>query len=104
MKNATFSKLERFVEFCIRNRVAVTFVYVMLTLVMAFFASRIEIKTVFDDLLPRSHPYVQVHERFREQFGGSNVVSIMVQADKGDIFQKTVLDKVKKITTDLALV
>ncbi|NPT53052.1 efflux RND transporter permease subunit [Paraburkholderia elongata] len=104
MKNATFSKLERFVEFCIRNRVAVTLVYVVLTLVMVFFASRIEIKTVFDDLLPRSHPYVQVHERFKEQFGGSNVVSIMVQADKGDIFQKTVLDKVKKITTDLALV
>ncbi|MFC6946455.1 RND family transporter [Paraburkholderia dipogonis] len=104
MKSATFSKLERFVEFCIRNRVAVTAIYVVLTAVMTFFASHIEIKTVFDDLLPRSHPYVQVHERFKEQFGGSNVVSIMVRADKGDIFQKSVLDKVKKVTTDLALV
>src|SRR5260370_36045225 len=101
MKNATFSKLERFVEFCIRNRVAVTLVYVVLTLVMAFFASRIEIKTVFDDLLPRSHPYVQVHERFKEQFGGSDVVSIMVQADKGDSFQRTGLKQGKKNTTDL---
>src|SRR5260370_40560813 len=97
MKNATFSKLERFVEFCIRNRVAVTLVYVVLTLVMAFFASRIEIKTVFDDLLPRSHPYVQVHERFKEQFGGSNVVSIMVPGDKGDNFHKTLLNKVTKL-------
>ncbi|TCG02383.1 RND transporter [Paraburkholderia strydomiana] len=104
MKDEDFSKLERFVAFCLRRRVAVTVIYVVLTALMALFASRIEIKTVFDDLLPRTHEYVKVHERFKEQFGGSNVVSIMLEADHGTIFQKDVLDKIKKITTDLALV
>lgn len=104
MKNETYLKLQRFVELCIRHRVAATVIYVAFTAVMVLFASRIEVKTVFDDLLPRMHPYVQVHERFKKQFGGSNVVSIMVEVDKGDIFRKDALEKVKKITTDLALV
>jgi len=29
-------------------------------------ALRVEVKTVFDDLLPRNHPYIQVHERIKQ--------------------------------------
>jgi len=104
VKDGTFSKLGRFVAFCIRHRVAVTVIYALLTLVMAFLATGVHIKTVFEDLLPRSHSYVQVHERFQEQFGGSNVVSIMLEVEHGDIFDAKVLNKVRKITNDLRLV
>lgn len=104
MKDFTSTKLQRFVEFCIRNRVTVTGVYLLLTLVLAFFATRVHVQTVFEDLLPRSHPYVQVHERFQEHFGGSNVVSIMLAVKDGDIFNPKVLARVRKITNDLPLV
>lgn len=101
MKNASSSKLDRFVEFCIRRRIAVVILYVLLTAIMMFFALRVEIKTAFDDLLPSNHAYVQIHERFKQDFGGSNVVSIMLEMEKGDIFNQPVLEKVKKITTQL---
>ena len=104
MKQTTFTKLQRFVEACIRNRILIVAIYTLLTLVMAGFAMRVQIKTVFDDLLPRSHPYVKVHEKFKEQFGGSNVVSIMLEVEKGDIFSQQVLNKVRTITNALPLV
>jgi len=104
VKDLTYTKLQNFVEFCIRNRVAVAGVYLLLTLVLTLFAARVHFKTVFEDLLPRSHPYVQVHERFQEHFGGSNVISIMLEVKQGDIFNQQVLEKVRKITNELPLV
>lgn len=104
MKNSTFHKLEHFVEFCIRRRVAVISAVALVTLVLGVFALRVDVKTVFQDLLPTNHPYVQVHERFQHGFGGSNVVSIMVSVSEGDVFRTDVLNKVKKITTELEMV
>ncbi|MFA7282174.1 MAG: MMPL family transporter [Sterolibacterium sp.] len=104
MKEGTFHRLESFVEACIRRRVAVSAVFALLTIVMAVFAVQVDVKTVFDDLLPRSHDYIKVHERFRQDFGGSNMVSIMVEVEQGNIFKTPVLEKVKKLTADLALV
>lgn len=101
MKNSTFHRLENFVEFCISRRVKVLVLFAVLTAVMGTFALRVSVKTVFEDLLPTTHAYVKVHEEFKETFGGSNVVSIMVSVDEGDIFKTEVLEKVKKITTDL---
>ncbi len=97
-------RLLRFVEFCIRNRVWVVAAIAAVTAIMAFLAVRIEIKTVFDDLLPRNHPYIKVHEQFKQNFGGSNLVSIMLEVKDGDIFRPDVLAKVQKVTRDLQLV
>lgn len=101
MKNSTFNKLERFVEFCIRRRLAVSVIFFLLTVLMAISAFRVNVKTAFEDLLPTNHPYVQVHEKFQQGFGGSNVVSIMLSVDKGDIFTPEVLGEIKKVTTSL---
>jgi len=104
MKQSIFRNLERFVEFCLAHRVKVVIVYTLLTLTMAGLAMGVQVKTVFADLLPSSHPYVKVHEEFQGQFGGSNVVSIMVEVEKGDIFDRAVLEKVRTITNELPLV
>ena len=98
------SRLLRFVEFCIRNRVLVVAVIAAVTALMALLAVRIEIKTVFEDLLPSNHPYIKVHEQFKQNFGGSNLVSIMLEVTDGDIFRPEVLAKVQKVTRDLQLV
>lgn len=101
MKNSTFHNLERFVEFCIQRRLLVSVVFFTMTAVMAVFAMRVDVRTIFDDLLPTGHAYVQVHNKFQQGFGGSNVVSIMVSVGDGDIFNTATLSTVKKITTSL---
>ncbi|MGH7817605.1 MAG: efflux RND transporter permease subunit, partial [Candidatus Binatia bacterium] len=54
--------------------------------------------TAFSDLLPKDHPYIRVHNQFWKTFGGANVVLLSVEVTEGDIFNVTVLEKIKKLT------
>ncbi|NMG74725.1 efflux RND transporter permease subunit [Aromatoleum diolicum] len=101
MKNATFRALGRVIDLLLRHRVLVVATIAALTCVMGYLAAHIEIKTVFSDLLPKNHPYVAVNNKFKQTFGGSNMVSIMLEVEQGDIFDMKLLGKVQKITQDL---
>jgi predicted RND superfamily exporter protein len=90
--------IDRLMDWCVAHRKAVLGLLILITAVMGFFAARVEIKTVFADLLPQNHPFVQVNNRFKQAYGGSNMVSIMVEVEKGDIFAPAVLAKIKKVT------
>jgi uncharacterized protein len=101
VKNTTFSRVEHTFSLFIKNRKLVVAVVLVLTAIMAYLASHVEVKTVFSDLLPKNHPYVAVNQKFKSTFGGSNMVSIMIETDKNDIFDKSVLAKVQKLTVGL---
>ena len=101
MKNQTFSKIEHLFALLIKHRVLVVLAVVITTALMAYLATFVEVKTVFSDLLPKNHPYVKVNQKFKSTFGGSNMISIMVEVKDGDIFRKDVLEKVQKITVGL---
>ncbi|PKO55924.1 MAG: RND transporter, partial [Betaproteobacteria bacterium HGW-Betaproteobacteria-19] len=93
--------IDQFGQFCIRQRAWVLALITLVTLVLGVFALRVDVRTVFEDMLPSDHPYVKTHERFKDTFGGSNMVTIMVEASDGDIFQAEVLEKVRGITLGL---
>jgi predicted RND superfamily exporter protein len=101
VKNTTFSKIEHAFALLIKNRVLVVLAVAISTAIMAYLASHVEVKTVFSDLLPKNHPYVEVNQKFKSTFGGSNMVSIMVEVKDGDIFKREVLEKVQKLTVGL---
>lgn len=91
-------------EFCIRHRVWVTAIIFVSTLLMALTLLKIDVRTVFSDMVPSDHEYVDVHETYKDTFGGSNKVSILVQARDGDIMTQPILEEVKRITRELAKV
>lgn len=93
--------IERIAEFCISQRRWVVAALSLLTATLFWFALHIEIRTVFEDMLPSDHEYVQTHEKFKDTFGGSNMVTLMVEVKEGDIFQPAVLDKVRALTLGL---
>lgn len=101
MKNTTFGKVDRAFATIIRFRALVVGAIVLVTALMGYLASQIEVRTVFSDLLPKNHPYVAVNQRFKQTFGGSNMVSIMLETEQGDIFTDPVLAKVQKLTVGL---
>lgn len=101
MKNATFKALARLIDLVLQHRVPVVSAVIGFTCVMAYLAAQIEVKTVFSDLLPRNHPYVEVNNQFKQTFGGSNMVSIMLEVEQGDVFNPTVLKKVQQVTQAL---
>ena len=82
----------------VNKRALILAVIILVTLFFSYLAVRIEIYTAFADLLPKNHPYIQVHNRFWKTFGGANVVLLSVEVTDGDIFNVTVLEKIKKLT------
>lgn len=101
MKDVTYRRLGDFVALCIRRRLAVLAALGSLTLMFAWLAAGVSVRTVFTDLLPAAHPYVQVHDRFKGEFGSSNMVSIMLEVEDGDIFRPAVLGELRRLTRDL---
>lgn len=94
----------RFSAFCIRHRIAVVALIALATMAMATTLARIDVRTVFSDMVPQNHPYVQVHEQYRDTFAGSNKVTILLKVNEGDIFRLPVLTEVQRITNDLTQV
>lgn len=89
---------------CIRNRNATVAVIIVSTLLMALTLFRIDVRTVFSDMVPSNHPYVEVHEQYKETFGGTNKVSILVQAREGEIFQQEILQEIQRVTRGMETV
>lgn len=96
--------IEKFIGWCVQSRKIIVGLLVIITVVMGVLATRVEVKTVFTDLLPQNHPYIAVNNRFKQSYGGSNMVSVMVEVEKGDILSLAVLEKIQKITNDLGRV
>ena len=101
MKNTTFSKVHRAFSWFIDHRAILIALIALATLGMGYMASKVEVKTIFSDLLPKTHPYVKVNQQFKSTFGGSNLVTIMVENQKGEIFDLKVLEAVQKLTVGM---
>ena len=90
--------LYRLGEGLIRLRFPITLIVGILTSFMAYQALQMEMFTQFSNLLPYQHPWIQVHFRFAEQFGGANNVNVMLKVKEGDVFTKELLTKVYDMT------
>ncbi|RME34063.1 MAG: RND transporter [Gammaproteobacteria bacterium] len=88
-------------HFCLRHRALLMLLIVLVTAVLGYFATGISIRTVFEDLQPSNHPYIKTNEQFKNTFGGANQVSLMVQVDEGDIFNRETLQAIKDLTVGL---
>lgn len=78
---------------------------VMLLVITLFFAwglQGVQLKTIFSDLLPKNHPFVETYKD-HPNFGNPLTVTIMVKAREGDIYNATTLQKVWDITRDIDL-
>ncbi len=74
--------------------------------VTAFFAAglpRVQLQTIFSDLLPTDDPYVQVYKD-HPGFGNPLTVAVMIKRRDGDIYNADTLAKVWQFTRDIDLV
>ena len=92
---------ERIAAFVIRRRLGVVCLIALVTAALGYFALQVEVRTEFTDLQPGNHPYVQTNEKYKKDFGGVNVVTIMVEVEQGDIFRRDVLEVIKALQDGL---
>jgi uncharacterized protein len=68
------------------------------TVVFAVFALRLRLDFRYSDLLPQGHPFMEVHNRFRQNFGEANVLTVMIEARSGTIFTPEILTTIFRVT------
>lgn len=93
--------IQTFSRFCIRRRVPILLLLGAMTVAFGLLATQISVRTIFKDMLPLSNPWIQTQQKYKNTFGGANLVTIMITARHGTIFQRPVLETVQKITRDL---
>ncbi|MGA2841272.1 MAG: MMPL family transporter [Steroidobacteraceae bacterium] len=92
----------RIASWMMRHRLPVAIVFCLVTLGFAAGLPRVQLKTIFSDLLPRDDPFVQVYKD-HPNFGNPLTITLMVRRKDGDIYNAESLEKVWQLTRDIDL-
>ena len=73
-------------------------VIALVTLFFAFQIPGLKMYSDFADLLPQSHPYIELHNEIKDTFGGANVIVVGIEIEDGDIFSNEALAQIHRLT------
>lgn len=105
--------IEAYLRFLLRNRLAVTVVVGVLSLVLLYQCTYIKVLPQFLDFYPgpltlnvfgkevtlsKGHPYIRIYNEFRRMFGSANVFTAILEVKHGDIYNPTTLRKLDEMT------
>ncbi len=96
------SRRYRIARWMMRHRLPVAIFFCLATLGFAAGLPRVQLQTIFSDLLPRDDPFVQVYKD-HPNFGNPLTVTLMVRRRDGDIYNAESLEKVWQLTRDIDL-
>jgi predicted RND superfamily exporter protein len=72
------------------------------TVVLGFFALRVQPDAGFEKQIPLDHEYMRVFKQYEKAFGGANLISIAILTKDGaDIYNERVLGHLKRITDEV---
>ncbi len=83
------------------RRSLVLMIFVIGTVIMAFFASQLRVEAGFKKQIPLGHEYMQTFLDYEKDFGGANRVLIAVMAKDGDMFDLGFMSTMENITKDV---
>ncbi|HEU5075519.1 MAG TPA: MMPL family transporter, partial [Polyangiaceae bacterium] len=69
----------------------------LVTVVLAFFVSKVQILLDLDAQIPPGHPLVVVGKRIESEFGGKYTTVVGVYVEKGTVYTPEILAKIKRI-------
>ena len=93
----------RVAELTMRHRALSAIILFGVTAFFAFGLQYVELKTIFSDLFPKTHPFVQTYKD-HPNFGNPLTVVMMVKrTDGGDIYNLETIAKVWRLTREIDL-
>ena len=92
----------RIAHWIMAHRGAVSIAFILVTLFFMRGFPHVQIRTVFNDLLPQDDPFVHVFFDHRN-FGNPLTMAIMIKRKNGDIYHADTLQKVWQMTRDIDL-
>ena len=81
-----------------KNRRSILSAFVVLTIVMGFFASQLRLDAGFYKTLPGNHSFIKTFYQYEDALFGSNNLIIAVRNTEGDIFEKDFLSKLLEVS------
>ncbi|HOC39139.1 MAG TPA: MMPL family transporter, partial [Thermodesulfobacteriota bacterium] len=93
--------IEKLAENLVKHRFFWLGIILLVTLFFLWHMRNIQVESRFGDLLPQNHPYIKVHNQYKDQLGDPLKVFLMLQVKDGTIYTKETLQKVKRITDAL---
>ena len=94
--------MQRYATWLLRNRTAVVGLTLLITAVLGWLAAGIKVVIDPAALAPQGHPYVVATSRVEAAFGSKYLMIIGITPRQGDALQPAVLDRVEKLTRQLA--
>ncbi len=101
MSRATKPALYLLGDRLIQYRVPVTIITAIFTAFFGYHMLQLEMITSFGDLLPQSHEFIKIHNKYSKDFGGANNIMMMVEVDDGDIFTVERLGQIYLMTEEI---
>ena len=93
--------LERLV---FNNRVPMIIICLIVTLVLAYQATKIVFNANFEKMIPHNHPYVKNYlQNKSELYGLGNSIRVVVENTRGDIFDPEYIETIKQINDEVFL-
>lgn len=87
------------------HRVLVLALCLLATLVLGFFALKLDVNASFDRMIPTSSPYIRNYLDHRKELPGlGNTIRIVVENKRGDIYNPQYLDALRRINDTLYLI
>jgi uncharacterized protein len=80
-----------------RRRVLTLIVMFAITAIFSYGITKMDFYSQFLDLFPANHPYVQMHKKFKDYFGGANNATLVLEVKEGDVFTPETLTKMVNI-------
>ncbi len=88
-------------DFLLGYRAWVLVVTVAITAFFAYHALHQRLDPGFDKSIPLSHPYMQTYTKYKPEFGGSNMITIFVEDEGGDMFNPKFFTVLEQVTQDV---
>ncbi|SER72953.1 hypothetical protein SAMN03159444_04879 [Pseudomonas sp. NFACC02] len=86
------------------NRIMVLAVCLLVTLVLAFEATKLQLNADFEKMIPTNHPYIAEYLKHKGDMKGfGNAVRIAVEAKDGTIFSSAYLETLKALNDEVFL-
>lgn len=91
--------MKKLAKFILNHQKSIVFFVVVVTLIMAFLSSKIEINPSMKGLLPQDDPYVKVFNEASDNFKGADSIIAVVQGNEKDIknYIDNIVNKLKKL-------
>ncbi len=87
-------------DFVLRFRAIIGGILLLISAILGYYCTKVNVATKFDDFFPINHPNVQLYHQW-QKYGGAQTLSVMIQVKDGDIFNYSVLKKIQDIQYDV---